>query len=119
MTPILFIMLFSLLFGLYLAYDFVMWKYAPQIAQYKNSRLADKMYKEQQKNLILYNIEKEKQKLAQRQWKDKNFPQTAKIGPKTYITNNVEAKIDFYEWEVENVEDLEYEPIIKAKLLDK
>ena len=56
----------GLLFGFWLVYDFVCWRYADKIEQYKMDREAEKMYKNLQKSLITYNIEKEKKMLEQK-----------------------------------------------------
>ena len=56
----------GLLLGFWLVYDFVCWRYADKIEQYKMYREAEKMYKNLKKSLIAYNIEKEKKILEQK-----------------------------------------------------
>jgi hypothetical protein len=61
------------------------------------SRMADKMYKQQQKALILYNLEKEKAILAQKALIRKQYP----IRFKTELSKIPSSVKDSFTWNVE------------------
>lgn len=110
MIAIAVILFGGLVFGLWLLLEFVRWRFADEIKQHGMSKEADRIYKEQRKNLILYDLEKEKAILAQKVLAAKHFPKSKPYKTELLASNSKNSR---FEWSVKHrgVVDVDFEEV--------